>query len=78
MKTHHRIREHLDIMVEETDEEVIIGDDSAHPVKGVGTCTIKLNFGFSIQFVGVLHVPGTRRNLVSILPLKIMGIGLPL
>ena len=46
-------------MVEET-EEVTIGDDSAHPVKGVGTCNIKLELGITIQLHDVLFVSGIK------------------
>lgn len=56
-----------------SNEEVTIGDDSAHPVKGVGTCTIKLKSGISIQLTGVLFVPGIKRNLVSISTLEDNG-----
>ena len=50
--------------------EVTIGDDSTHLVKGIGTCTIKLKFGSSIQLSRVLYVPGIKRNLISIPTLK--------
>lgn len=66
-------REVLDSMKEENDEEVTIGDDSTHPVKGVGTCTIKLNSSVSLQVRGVLYVPGIKRNLVSISTLEDNG-----
>ena len=68
-----RFREHLDTMVEETDEVVTIGDDSTHPIKGVGICTAKLKSGFSIQFTGVLYVLGIKRILVSISTLEDNG-----
>lgn len=51
-------REVLDFMREENDKDVTIGDDSTHPVKGVGNCTIKLKLGVSLQLEGVLYVPG--------------------
>lgn len=54
----------------ETGEEVTIGYDSAHSVKGIGTCTIKLKSGNSIQLSGVLYVPGIKRNLISISALE--------
>ena len=63
----------METMVEETNEEVTIGDDSAHPVKGVGTCTIKLESGMEIQLKDVLYVPEIKRNLISISALKDNG-----
>ncbi|XP_059069262.1 retrovirus-related Pol polyprotein from transposon RE1 isoform X1 [Cryptomeria japonica] len=42
-------REILDSMIEKDDEEVTIGDDSSHPVRGIGTCTIKLKSGMSLN-----------------------------
>ncbi|XP_057820015.1 uncharacterized protein LOC131032929 [Cryptomeria japonica] len=41
-------REVLDSMIEETDEEVTIGDDFAYPVRGIGTCIISLKSGLSL------------------------------
>ena len=54
----------------ETYEEVTISDDSAHSVKGIRTCTIKLKSGNSIHLSGVLYVPGIKRNLISISALE--------
>lgn len=68
-----RFREVLNSMKEENDEEVTIGDDSTHPVKKVGTCTIKLKSGVSLQLRGVLYVPGIKRYLVSISALEDNG-----
>ena len=63
-------QDNLESMEIETDEEVTISDDSAHLVKGIGTCTIKLKSGNSIQLFGVLYVPGIKRNLISISALE--------
>ena len=62
-------QDNLESMQIETDE-VTIGDDFAHSVKGIGTCTIKLKSGNSIQLSGVLYVPGIKRNLISISTLE--------
>lgn len=59
-------REHLDTMLEEINEEVTIGDDFAHPVKGVGTCTIKLESSITIRLKDVLFALDIKTNLVSI------------
>lgn len=66
-------KELLETMTEESDEEVTIGDDSSYPVRGIGTCTIKLKTGISIQLTGVLFVPGIKRNLLSISALEDNG-----
>lgn len=69
-----RFREHLDNLVEETsNEKVTIGDDSSYSVKGVGTSTLQLNSGISIQLTDVLFVPRIKRNLVSISALEDKG-----
>lgn len=49
-------KDKLESMQIKTCEEVTIGDDSAHFVKGIGTYTIKLKSGNSIQLSGVLYV----------------------
>lgn len=66
-------REVIDFIREENNEEVTIGDDSTHLVKGLGNCTIKLKSGVSLQLKGALYVPGIKRNLVSISALKDNG-----
>lgn len=66
-------KEHLDSLIVNSNEEVTIGDDSSYPVKGIGTCTINLNSGISLQLTNVLYVPGIKRNLVSISALEDKG-----
>lgn len=44
----------METMVEATDEEVTIRDDSTHPIKSVGTYTIKLKLRMEIQLKDVL------------------------
>lgn len=47
-------------------EGVTIGDNSTHPVKGIGTCSIQLRTGVTLKLKDVLIVPGIKRNLISI------------
>ena len=69
-----RLREHLDTMIEETDDvQLTIGDDFAHPVKGVGTFTINRNSSISLQLTRVLFVLGIKSKLISISALEDNG-----
>lgn len=54
-------------------EEVTIGDNSTYPVKGIGTYSIQLRTGVTLQLKDVLFVPGIKRNLVSISGLADQG-----
>ena len=54
-------------------EEVTIGDNSSHPIKGIGSCSIQLNYGITLQLKNVLYVPRIKRNLVSISELADQG-----
>jgi hypothetical protein len=54
-------------------EEVTIGDNSTYPVKGIGTCSIKLGSGVTLHLKDVLFVPGIKRNLISISGLADQG-----
>ena len=54
----------------ETNEEVTIGDNFAHSVKGIETYTMKLKSRNSIQLFGVPYVAGIKRNLISISALE--------
>lgn len=47
-------------------EEVTIGDNSTYPVKGIGTCSLQIKIGETLQLKDVLFVPGIKRNLISI------------
>ena len=51
-------KEVLDSISEEANDEVTIGDNSTHPVKGIGNCTLKLKLGISFHLKRVLYVPG--------------------
>lgn len=54
-------------------EEVTIGDNSTHPVKGNGSCSIQLNLGITPQLKNILFGPSIKRNLVSIFGLSDQG-----
>ena len=63
-------KEALDSISEKVNGEVTIGDNSAHSVKGIGNCTLKLKSGSSLLLKGVLYVPGIKRNLISVTTLE--------
>ena len=54
-------------------KELTIGDNSTHLIKGIGSCSIHLNFGITLQLNNVLYVPKIKRNLVSISGLSNQG-----
>ena len=45
---------------------VTIGDNSTYPVKGFGTCSIKLKDRTTLNLKDVFFVPGIKRNPISI------------
>lgn len=53
--------------------QVTIEDYSSYFVEGVGTSSLKLNSGISLQLNDVLFVPEIKRNLVSISTLEDEG-----
>eukprot|EP00253_Pinus_taeda_P014774 PITA_14774 len=55
------------LIEEETNLEIILGDNATYPVKGVGYVTLQLNQGNTIHLQEVLYVPDLKKNLVSIL-----------
>lgn len=59
-------RDKFESFSEYTSKEVTIGDNSTHPIKGIGSCFIHLNSSITLQLNNVLYVPGIKRNLVSI------------
>ena len=63
-------KEALDSISEKVNGDVTIGDNSAHSVKGIGNCTLKLKLGSSLLLKGVLYVPGIKRNLISVTTLE--------
>jgi len=62
-----RYKEALSNLIEEeTNLEVFLGDDATYLVKGVGNVTLQLNQGNTIHLQEVLYVPDLKKNLVSI------------
>ena len=45
---------------------VMFGDDSQYPIKGMGEASYKLDFGKSMKIKDVLYVPGLKKNLLFI------------
>lgn len=63
----------MDSIKEDYVDEVTIGDDTSYPIMGIGTCTIHLKSGKTIEFTKVLYVPGIKRNLICISGLEDEG-----
>lgn len=59
-------REHLLDLVEESNLQVIIGDDACYSVRGFGATSLNLESRVSLHLSDVLFVLGIKRNLVSI------------
>ena len=51
----------------------MLGDDYQYPIKGMGESSYKLDFGKSMKMKDVMHVPGLKKNLLSILALDKKG-----
>ena len=54
------------LMEKKTNSEIILGDNSTYPMKGIGTVTLHLNQGQTLHLQEVLYVPDLKKNLVSI------------
>ena len=50
----------------ETNLEIILGDNATYPVTGTWTVTLHLNQGQILHLQDVLYVPNLKNNLVSI------------
>ena len=50
-----------------------LGDDYQYPIKGIGEASYKLDSGKPIKMKDVLHVPGLKKNLLSISALNAKG-----
>eukprot|EP00253_Pinus_taeda_P016392 PITA_16392 len=62
-----RYKEALSNLIEnDTNLEIILGDKATYPVKGVGNITIQLNQGNIVHIQEVLYVPDLKKNCVSI------------
>eukprot|EP00253_Pinus_taeda_P020214 PITA_20214 len=57
----------------EANLEIILGDNSTYPVKGVGNVTLQLNQGNTIHLQEVLYVHDLKKNLVSISAMEDKG-----
>lgn len=67
-------KEALSNLIEkETNLEIILGDHTTYPVKGVGNITLQLNQGNMIHLQEVLYVPDLKKNLVSISAMEDKG-----
>ena len=57
----------------ETNLDIILGDDATYPTKGVGNATFQLNQGNTINLQEVLYVPDLKKNLVYISAMEDKG-----
>ena len=57
----------------DTNLEIILGDNATYPVKGTGTMTLHLSQGQVLCLQDVLYVPNLKKNLVSILAMEDKG-----
>eukprot|EP00253_Pinus_taeda_P004242 PITA_04242 len=69
-----RYKEALSNLVEnETNMEIILGDNATYLVKGIGTVTLHLNQGQTFHLQEVLYVLDLKKNLVSISAMEDKG-----
>jgi len=61
------------LIEKETNLEIVLGDNSKYPVKGVGNVTLQLNQGNTIHLQDVLYLPDLKKNLVSISAMEDKG-----
>eukprot|EP00253_Pinus_taeda_P006195 PITA_06195 len=61
------------LVEKETNLEIVLGDNSKYPMKGVGNVTLQLNQGNTIHLQDVLYVPDLKKNLVSISAMEDKG-----
>jgi hypothetical protein len=47
-----------------------LGDDTLYKAQGIGTITFQRGLGKPLQFVDVLYVPGSTKNLISVSTLE--------
>eukprot|EP00253_Pinus_taeda_P002351 PITA_02351 len=67
-------KEALSNLIEkETNLEIVLGDNSKYPMKGVGNVTLQLKQGNTIHLQEVLYVPDLKKNLVSISAMEDKG-----
>eukprot|EP00253_Pinus_taeda_P027649 PITA_27649 len=61
------------LLEKKTNREIILGDNVAYPVKGIGIFTLHLNQGQTLNLQEVLYVPDLKKNLVSIYMMEDKG-----
>eukprot|EP00253_Pinus_taeda_P019375 PITA_19375 len=67
-------KESLSNLIEnETNLEIVFGDNAKYPMKGVGNVTLQLNQGNTIHLQEVLYVPNLKKNLVSVSAMEDKG-----
>eukprot|EP00253_Pinus_taeda_P027763 PITA_27763 len=67
-------KEALSNLIEkETNLEIVLGDNSKYPVKGVGNVSLQLNQGNTIHLQEFLYVPDLKKNLVSLSAMEDKG-----
>jgi hypothetical protein len=54
--------------------EIVVGDDRAFTVAGVGTVAFRRDGLRPISFTDVLYVPGMKKNLISVSTLQDRGL----
>ena len=64
-----------DISQEETDVEVVLGDDSTFRAIGCGTITFQRESMSPMVLRDVLYVPGLKKKLVSVSMIEDRGLG---
>eukprot|EP00253_Pinus_taeda_P021057 PITA_21057 len=61
------------LIEKETNLEIVLGDNSKYPMKGVGNFTLQLNQGNTIHLQEILYVPDLKKNPVSISAMEDKG-----
>eukprot|EP00253_Pinus_taeda_P001425 PITA_01425 len=61
------------LIEKESNLEIVLGDNSKYPMKGIGNVTLQLNQGNTIHLQDVLYVPDLKKNLVSISTMEDKG-----
>eukprot|EP00253_Pinus_taeda_P029206 PITA_29206 len=63
----------LNLVEKETNLEIVLGNNSKYPVKGVGNVTLQLDQGNTTHLQDLLYVPDLKKNLVSISTMEDKG-----
>ena len=62
-----------DLEEKDLQQSIYFGDDERYSTTGIGTITFQRENGSHLRLVDVLHVPGLRKNLVSVAVLEEHG-----